>query len=254
MERRRLAALLTLALALPGCGGGGEGADEGPARGGPVRGVGSTASGAPQAPPHGTVPPDREAAEARAATRTPQAWGAGALEVTETEGAGEEGAERPRDLGAELRAAIGTPSRCLDLDTARSLGGALRVSVRAYVSTTGRVTRAEVSGGAPEAVRACVAGIAESVSLAGPIEDAPRTVGTELVFDVRADAPPPPPELPAYELPPGASAPGITLPAQAPSDRIPGAVAPSSTLPAIGAEDRPPGFVPPSSTLPALAE
>ncbi|UJR79806.1 hypothetical protein [Sandaracinus amylolyticus] len=253
---RRAIAALVLGSTLVACGGGDDGGES--ATRGPQRGAGVTSESAVVTAPSEPAPrmPDREAAAIRERTRTPQAWGAGPLEVTETRTETTPGEAPERDLGAELRSAIGTPTQCFDVQTARAMTGTVRIPVRAYVMATGRITRAEVGGSAPEAVRACIAGLLEARAMRGPIEAAPRTVSTELVLELQADAAPTTvrSESPEVPLQPGAVAPGITLPARGGDAPAPGFVPPSSTLPAAGPEDRPPGFVPPSSTLPARVD
>jgi hypothetical protein len=249
---RLVLALVALGVGLGvGCGG-----EPDPSAGAPQRGPRQAGApvGAAPASPAGPAPvrPDRAAAELREATQTPRAWGAGTIEETEEIVDEAPGAPAtPRDLGSELRAALGTPTDCLDVETAANLGGSLRVTVRAWVSVTGRVTRAEASGSAPESVRSCIADRAEALSLTAPVEGAPRAVSAELVFGVQAERPPPPPERPLLVLPRGAQSPGVTLPAVGAEGRPGGFVAPSTTLPALVEEGRPAGFVAPSSTLPA---
>ncbi|AKF07592.1 hypothetical protein [Sandaracinus amylolyticus] len=252
---RRAIAALVLGTALVACGGDDDGESapsvtRGPQRGGGVTTESAVAGGASEP---ARVMPDREAAAIRAQTRTPQAWGAGPQEVTETRTETTPGATPARDLGAELRSAIGTPTQCFDAQTARAMSGTVRIPVRAYVTTTGRITRSEVGGSAPERVRACIVDSVEALAMRGPVEGAPREVSTEIVLDVRADSAPTavPSQAPEVPLQPGAVAPGITLPARGGDDPAPGFVPPSSTLPAVGPDEPAPGFVPPSSTLPA---
>lgn len=245
-----------------GCGGD----DDEPGSSSVQRGPGRRGGGgdvvAPASPP--AAPPDSRSRAVREATRTPQPWGAAPIQVTETVVEGGGAADEPqarageRDLGRELQQALGAPAECLPPEIARSLAPQLRLAVRVWVTASGRVTRAEVSGSAPVAVRDCVDRRAEALSLRAPVPGAPRDVATELVVDIRPDgtarAAAGSAQPPERRLPPGASAPGITLPAVGAQGRPQGSVTPDLTLPAVGAEGRPEGFVPPSSTLPATAD
>lgn len=149
-----------------------------------------------------------------------------------------EPAAPPRDLGDELRQAIGGIEGCLDAQTAAGLGGALSVSVSATALPSGRLQRASVSASAlPQAARDCIRGRVEAASLATPIDGAPRTVSTTLRFEVSAAVSTEQRRTLApatTRLPSGAQAPGVTLPALAPAGPAPGAVPPGITLPAQG--------------------
>lgn len=140
-----------------------------------------------------------------------------------------------RNLGDELRAAIGSPASCLDFEAARRAGDRLVVRVSAYVSVTGIITRAEAASSSlePSALR-CVEARVQSVRLQGPIEGAPMRISTVLEFDVSVTAPVSADDTPrARALPPGAAPPGTTLPAVGAEGRPEGSVAPSLTLPAV---------------------
>lgn len=136
-----------------------------------------------------------------------------------------------RDLGEELRAAIGDITGCLDAETARSLHGSLTVNVTATVLPSGTMSRANATAPLPEAARRCIQDRALHASIAA-VERAPRSISTTLRFEVEASAPPPPVReyAPDY-TPPGAAAPGVTLPALG-GPPPPGAQAPGLVLPA----------------------
>lgn len=160
-----------------------------------------------------------------------------------------------RDLGDELRQAIGGIEGCLDAQTAARLGGSLSVSISATALPSGRLQRASVSAGSlPSTAVECIRARVEAASLAPPIEGAPRTVSTTLRFQVSASltsetrrelAPD------VVALPPGSQAPGLTLPALGQPGPAPGARAPGVVLPAVVGEGPPPGYVAPALTLPA---
>jgi len=110
-----------------------------------------------------------------------------------------------RKLDEELKAALGQPTDCLDLQKIVDGGGKLVVRVGAYVGPSGRITRASVSApGQPSSTLACIERRAVAIKMRDPIEDAPRLVQTELSFEVaRAQAPAPipapqPPSPPTY--------------------------------------------------------
>ena len=165
--------------------------------------------------------------------------------------------ERPRSLGDELRAGIGDVSSCLDVQTAARLRGSWSVSVSATALPSGRLQRASVSGSSlPTAVQWCIRDRVEAVTLAQPIEGAPRSVSTTLRYEVSAEVTTETrTRFADDEAPPGnTQAPGVTLPALAPSGPAPGAVAPAYVQPALAPRAGPaPGSVPPAVTLPALS-
>lgn len=104
--------------------------------------------------------------------------------------------EKPeRKLDEELKAALGQPTDCLDLQKVVDGGGKLKVRVGAYVGPSGRITRASVSApGQPSSTVSCIERRAVTIKMNDPIEDAPRLVETELSFEVaRAQAPAPAP-------------------------------------------------------------
>jgi hypothetical protein len=166
-----------------------------------------------------------------------------------------EPAAPPRDLGEELRQAIGGIDGCLDAQTAAALGGSLSVGVRATALPSGRLQRASVSASSlPQAARDCIRDRVEAASMPTPIPGAPRSVSTTLRFEVSASVTTEQRRTLAPEttqLPTGAHAPGRTLPALAPAGPAPGAVAPGRTLPAQAPSGPAPGAVAPGITLPA---
>ena len=154
-----------------------------------------------------------------------------------------------RDLSEEFRAAIGDITSCLDAETARSLRGSLTVNVTATVLPSGTMSRANVTASLPEPVRRCIQERALHASI-GAVERAPRGISATLRFEVEASAAPPPVReyAPDY-IPPGATAPGLTLPALGGAPPS-GAQAPGLTLPALGGAP-PPGAQAPGLVLPA---
>jgi len=177
-------------------------------------------------------------------------------------GEDQDGADDERDLEAELTDAFGTPMDCFTPEVAAARRGRVEVGVTVYAVTVGRVTRAEVSApGFPTAVVDCLERRAEGLRLDAPVPDAPRRIRT--VVPYRFSGPTSPPEAAASDrddgdegptLPPGAVAPGLTLPAQVGEGPAPGAVPAGSALPARVGEGPAPGAVPPALTLPARAE
>ena len=156
-------------------------------------------------------------------------------------------AEPERDLGAELVAAV--EAAMPECASALAAGATAAVSVSAYVTSSGRISRAEALGGTDGSLLRCVRAKVEGASLAGPIAGAPREVRASLVLTGRAarDARPA-----AFVLPRGAQAPGVVLPAVV--DRLPsGNVPPGTALPAV-VDAVPSGNVPPGITLPAIAQ
>lgn len=158
-----------------------------------------------------------------------------------------------RNLGDELRAAIGSPESCIDLATARTLHGHLSISVSATVTPAGGVTRASASGGSlPESVLSCVQARALAARIAAPVEGAPRTISTSLSFDVTTTDDEVTRVTPEWRQPGAVATPGIVLPAVGAEGRPSGAVAPDIVTPAIGATGRPEGSVSPDIVAPAV--
>jgi hypothetical protein len=159
-----------------------------------------------------------------------------------------------RDLGAELRAALGSPAGCIRSDTMLRAGGRLDVHVTATVGPSGRVTRATAHAESLSTdERACLERRAGAVVLRGPVEGAPRAVTTTLAVTYRETPPPPPRDAPPppIPLPPGARPPAYTLPAQVGDGPSPGTVPPRIVLPAQVGSGPAPGSVAPSLVLPA---
>jgi hypothetical protein len=242
---------VALALTTMACGG----SDDAEAPSGSGRGPFSAAAAAPtppRAPP--TSPrsrsrgPDPVAHGAVAPAIVPGPIGSTTrVDVTETTTEAHE-----RDLGVELANAIGSPASCIDLETARSLHGHLRVHVTATVMATGSITRATATGsGLSREALACVEARALAAHLAAPIERAPRGVSASLDYDVSATDDTRTTSTPDFVLQPGAVAPGVVTPAVGPDRPVEGRVTPSSTLPATGGAGRPEGSVAPDIVLPA---
>jgi hypothetical protein len=156
-----------------------------------------------------------------------------------------------RDLGAELGAAIGSPTSCIDTETARTLHGHLAISVSANVTPTGSVTRATASGGLPPAALECIRTRALGAHIAPPIEGAPRTVTASLAFDVTTTDDVTTRVTPVWHQPGQIVEPGIVTPAIGAEGRPAGSVPPDITQPAVGAQGRPEGSVPPDIITPA---
>lgn len=161
----------------------------------PGRGVGRASSSTeasaagqpatpPEAPGEGRGTPT---ASPRAEDPSPApAERAGALPTAEGSEAGRDASppsEPERNLGRELHAAVGDPTPCLPSDQ-EALPSRLTIAVRATLSLTGVVTRAEVR--APElseTARRCIRERVQEVRLPGPIPDAPRTAHTTLTLE-----------------------------------------------------------------------
>lgn len=221
-------ALALLCLVLVGCD---EPSAAAPPRGHPGRGVASHADVPAPVAPSGPSRPrsgraDRSARAAPAPTRP-------APEPIPTPPAAPDEAA----LSDALRRAFGTPTACIGEASRARLAGSFTVRVQVVVTSSGRVTRASVSGSQlAEEDLECLRRRAEALRIAVPVPDAPRSIAVSITYDVssaRVEASSPTPA----------------------GSRAPGRVAPDRTLPAAGTEgSRPPGFVPPSSTLPARAE
>ncbi len=197
---------------------------------------------APLAPPP-TAPPR--------ADRTPSSVAPLAAAPPAAESDSDSDLEPTRDLEEELRTRFGGGGACLGPGSLPSGRGTIRVSV--VVSSSGRVTRAEVSGAPDSSVERCLVSRAQALTFRGPVEGAPHQVAASIeVTAPRARATATGPR--DYELPQGARAPGTALPAQVGDGPAPGHVRAGSTLPALGPNERPQGFVAPASTLPALGD
>lgn len=123
------------------------------------------------------------------------------------------------------------------------------MSLSVVLSRTGRVTRATATAPVPREISRCLREHAENIVLGGAVEGAPKTVTTEVALT----APPAPGnEGPReWELPQGAEAPAVVLPATGNDGLGRGYRPPDRTLPARGPDEMPEGFVPPGQTLPA---
>jgi hypothetical protein len=147
--------------------------------------------------PVGNVAPNRAATpESSPVERPPEAlpspFGDGQQEgeVAVAAAAAEPEPEEKRDLAAELKALIGQPTSCLDLDKVANGGGSVTIRVTASVAPSGRINRATVSatGQASEALR-CIERLVLNGSLEGPIENAPLSVSAENVVEAVRVAP-----------------------------------------------------------------
>jgi hypothetical protein len=139
-----------------------------------------------------------------------------------------------RNLGDELREAVGDISSCLDVQAAAAAGPSLSISISVTALPSGHFQRASVSAGSlPVTSIDCIRARVEGASIA-PVEHAPRTVSTTLHFTVSAHVTSETTTTFARDLPPPGhtQAPGVTLPALAPAGPSPGSVAPAHTLPA----------------------
>ena len=86
-----------------------------------------------------------------------------------------------RDLGEELRLALGMPASCFD--ASMNLPDVLNFSVSAYVTVTGRVTRADVSGAdLNDKAASCIARRVEALRFRSPVEGAPKKVSKAFRF------------------------------------------------------------------------
>ena len=254
MSRALLIALATLAVGCSGSGGGASlfAGERGPGGGrGPRTPRSTEATGTTTAPPRTGTP--RVSAEERVAWAGETPRELEPIVTTETTVTQPEAPPVERDLGDELREAMGDPSACVSLHEARSLGGTLRIRVSARVMSTGRITRAEVSAsGLGERAHDCLQRRAEGLSLRAPVEGAPRAVDTTLTYEVTTREGETTTRYPDDYYGPGAVRPGVALPAIGARGRPEGSVEPSLTQPAIGAEGRPEGSVEPSLVLPAI--
>jgi hypothetical protein len=152
-------------------------AEGNPVQGGPARPI-AAAKPAQEAVPGALPSPfgeDQEQAEGAIAAAAP---------ATEKE-------KEERDLAAELKALVGQPTSCLDLEKAAAGGGRVSIRVNASVLPSGSISRASVSavGQNSEALR-CIEQLVLGGSLKGPIEGAPLSVSTESVVEVVKVSPP----------------------------------------------------------------
>lgn len=95
----------------------------------------------------------------------------------------------PPDREAELRALVGDPSSCIG--RLENPPAEISIQVAATVSTSGVVTRYEVSGASlSDEARECIGNRLANARFSGPVEDAPRTIRATVI--VRWQAPPTP--------------------------------------------------------------
>lgn len=87
-----------------------------------------------------------------------------------------------RDLPDELRALIGNPTSCLTGHVADGTPS-LQLSITAYVTSSGIITRAEAAAAPLDADgRRCVEEQIEGRRMRGPIPDAPRAIRTSVAL------------------------------------------------------------------------
>ena len=93
----------------------------------------------------------------------------------------------PRDLSAELSAALAPATNCIDVaQAAAQPEGRLTISVSAYLQGSGRVSRATVTApGQPPAALACMQKLVLGLSLRAPIPAAPVQVSATTQLQVR---------------------------------------------------------------------
>jgi hypothetical protein len=91
-----------------------------------------------------------------------------------------------RDYGAELLAALGSPTDCLKPRQGPDSPPEIKVELEAYLLETGTMSRgyARSSELDPDELK-CIRSKLESRSLKGPIEQAPRAVHASLSFKVK---------------------------------------------------------------------
>ena len=96
-------------------------------------------------------------------------------------------AEAPeRDLGAELRAAIGAPSACGSLGTQT---GRFQIQLSITVTENGVVVRGNARGPIPQGTLDCLTRRLQGVRLRAPIPGAPRVVTASLILEGTAGTP-----------------------------------------------------------------
>lgn len=194
----RLRALALLLMLVPGCGGEDEPAapssiDARHVRGGMGGGrasgdrpPSSAAAGSTETRiPSTARPPTEDDPFASMTERLARSEAAGAAEASPEEAPAAPEAASARDLPAELSGLFGSPTSCFDFARVSALGDTLNVHVSVTVMPSGRVNRASVSApGLLPAELACLEQRAAGLSMRGPIEGAPRTVSTDIVYDI----------------------------------------------------------------------
>ncbi len=172
---------LWLSMVAAGCGWGDSDGEVNPTRRGPSRPL----SRAPTAPaqPNLELPSSGPVAEAQDQEHVLKAPPAPILAVQPEA----EPEKEKRDLGRELRAAVGMPTDCLQPRTATDAPPKVVVDVEAHFVETGLATRAYVRAGQlAEEELACLQKRVAAARLSAPIEPSPQAVHTTLEFTFAA--------------------------------------------------------------------
>jgi len=99
--------------------------------------------------------------------------------------------EEERDLGAELKSALGSPVGCLTPRPADQAPDRITIAISAQLVGSGRITRATASASQLEASELdCVRRRVEAIRLRGPVDDAPRGVSTSVELELKTPQPP----------------------------------------------------------------
>ncbi len=240
MSRPLLPALAALVMVVMGCRGGPEVRNE--------RGAGHERVGGP---------PDQLSAtseEQNVRQADDQPNGAGAANAMPTEEVVRE--EEPElDLAIRVKNAYGYPAECLGPDSVNEGITAFAIRLTVTMTETGTVTRSSVTAPVNYASLECLRRRAESLRVAGPIPDAPKTVSTSI--DVRAvnrlaaaqSAEPAEPE--PYVPPTGFNPADEALPAVVGNGPAAGSARADETLPAVVGNGPAAGSVSADLTLPS---
>lgn len=182
MNAARVLLVAACSLAAMACGGS-KGDDEGALQARP-RGPGNQELAVPRTADQKTAAKADEPYKSPFDEDTPT----GAAAQPEEEKKEEEKEER--DLGAELKSALGSPASCLKPREAENAPDRITISISAQLVGSGRVTRASVSGAQLEASEIdCVRRRVEAIRL-GEVEDAPRGVSTSVELELKKPANP----------------------------------------------------------------
>ena len=139
-------------------------------------------------------PPPAQAALPRPAASPKRAEPAHEEEETEAE-------KEERDYSAELLAAVGTPVHCLKQRVkSPDVPSEIRIDINATVVEVGLVTRAYVrSSHLDDEELKCVEEHVSRLRMRGPIEEAPRSISTTFVVELKPAAAPAAPAAPASD-------------------------------------------------------
>ena len=149
---------------------------------GEARSAGGPAPGASRA-----IPSPRQRAKVdrpqTAERKTPPQQAEGGNLIKDSTG----GSGPRRNLPDEVKQAFGNPTLCFErADWRPGDETAVTLNLRVTVTTQGRVSRASVSGtGLSRELRRCLQRQAEHIMLRAPVPKAPRTLETELTFDIQ---------------------------------------------------------------------